>query len=52
MSAWRIGGIVHGLEGWEGHECGYTMSNIHKVWEATLRHGFQPLIIPSTRSEY
>ncbi|KAL6223020.1 hypothetical protein ACLB2K_006410 [Fragaria x ananassa] len=24
--------------------CGYTMSNIDKVWQATLRHGFQPPI--------
>ncbi|XP_004302222.1 PREDICTED: protein ECERIFERUM 1-like [Fragaria vesca subsp. vesca] len=28
MSAWRIAGIVHALEGWNEHECGYTMSNI------------------------
>ncbi|KAF4371658.1 hypothetical protein F8388_008598 [Cannabis sativa] len=47
MSAWRIAGIVHGLEGWNEHECGFqtTNTNIHKVWEATLRHGFQPLPI-------
>lgn len=45
MSAWRIGGIVHGLEGWEEHECGHSISNIDKVWEAALRHGFQPLNI-------
>ncbi|KAM5554451.1 hypothetical protein ABKV19_022699 [Rosa sericea] len=44
MSAWRIAGIVHALEGWNEHECGYTMSSIDKVWQATLRHGFQPLI--------
>ncbi|XP_062001763.1 very-long-chain aldehyde decarbonylase CER1-like [Rosa rugosa] len=43
MSAWRIAGIVHALEGWHEHECGYTMSSIDKVWQATLRHGFQPL---------
>ncbi|KAK2650907.1 hypothetical protein Ddye_018396 [Dipteronia dyeriana] len=47
MSAWRIGGMVHALEGWKEHECGYTMSNIDTVWQATLRHGFQPLIIPT-----
>ncbi|KAK1583650.1 hypothetical protein Q3G72_025832 [Acer saccharum] len=47
MSAWRIGGIVHALEGWKEHECGYTMSNIDTVWQATIRHGFQPLIIPT-----
>ncbi|PON56737.1 hypothetical protein PanWU01x14_179550 [Parasponia andersonii] len=43
MSAWRIAGIVHGLEDWNEHECGPNTTNIHKVWEATLRHGFQPL---------
>lgn len=43
MSAWRIGGIVHALEGWNEHECGYTISNIRNVWEAALRHGFRPL---------
>ncbi|XP_031277539.1 very-long-chain aldehyde decarbonylase CER1-like [Pistacia vera] len=47
MSAWRIGGIIHGLEGWEEQECGYKISNIDKVWEASLRHGFQPLTIPN-----
>ena len=34
MSAWRIAGIVHALEGWNEHECGYTMSNVEKVWQA------------------
>ncbi|XVF41380.1 hypothetical protein PTKIN_Ptkin01aG0275800 [Pterospermum kingtungense] len=47
MSAWRIAGLVHALEGWEEHECGYTMSNIDKVWEASLKHGFQPLRVPT-----
>ncbi|KAL5799096.1 hypothetical protein ACOSQ2_003916 [Xanthoceras sorbifolium] len=47
MSAWRIAGIVHALEGWKEHECGYTMSNIDTVWQSCLRHGFQPLIIPT-----
>jgi aldehyde decarbonylase len=51
MSAWRIAGIVHALEGWNEHECGYTMSNIEKVWQASLRHGFQPLVFP-TESKY
>ncbi|CAH8387308.1 unnamed protein product [Eruca vesicaria subsp. sativa] len=48
MSAWRVGGIVHALEGWEEHECGLNvpMSNSHRVWEAALRHGFQPLVLP------
>ncbi|XP_075644143.1 very-long-chain aldehyde decarbonylase CER1-like isoform X1 [Castanea sativa] len=51
MSAWRIAGIVHALEGWNEHECGYTMSNIEKVWQASLQHGFQPLLFP-TESKY
>ncbi|CAN6843980.1 unnamed protein product [Brassica oleracea var. botrytis] len=46
MSAWRVGGIVHALEGWEEHECGLDvpMVNSHRAWEAALRHGFQPLV--------
>ncbi|XP_021814647.1 protein ECERIFERUM 1-like [Prunus avium] len=51
MSAWRIAGIVHALEGWKEHECGYNMSNIDKVWQATLQHGFQPLMISTTRTK-
>ncbi|KAG4143039.1 hypothetical protein ERO13_D06G164100v2 [Gossypium hirsutum] len=47
MSVWRIAGILHALEGWEEHECGYTISNIDKVWEACLKHGFQPLTVPT-----
>ncbi|MBA0630463.1 hypothetical protein Godav_002563 [Gossypium davidsonii] len=47
MSKWRIAGLVHALEGWEEHECGYTTSNIEKVWEAALKHGFQPLKVPT-----
>ncbi|KAE8661670.1 NAD-dependent malic enzyme 1 [Hibiscus syriacus] len=43
MSTWRAAGIVHALEGWEEHECGYSMSNIDKAWKASLKHGFQPL---------
>uniref|UniRef100_A0A803NJC7 Protein ECERIFERUM 1-like n=2 Tax=Cannabis sativa TaxID=3483 RepID=A0A803NJC7_CANSA len=57
MSAWRVAGIVHGLEDWNEHECGVIpttnnnnnnnnnadFSHFHKVWEAALRHGFQPL---------
>ncbi|XP_057450876.1 very-long-chain aldehyde decarbonylase CER1-like [Lotus japonicus] len=46
MSAWRIAGIVHSLEGWTEHECGYTMHNIDKVWKSTLQHGFKPLTVP------
>ncbi|XP_008232261.1 PREDICTED: protein ECERIFERUM 1-like [Prunus mume] len=51
MSAWRIAGIVHALEGWKEHECGYNMSNIDKVWQATLQHGFQPLMISTTHTK-
>ncbi|OMO84874.1 hypothetical protein COLO4_21816 [Corchorus olitorius] len=51
MSVWRIAGLVHALEGWEEHECGYTVSNIDKVWEATLKHGFQPLRPPLMKSQ-
>ncbi|KAJ7961837.1 protein ECERIFERUM 1-like [Quillaja saponaria] len=46
MSAWRIAGIVHALEGWNEHECGNGMLNIDKVWEASLRNGFQPVKLP------
>jgi len=45
MSAWRIAGIIHALEGWNVHECGDTILSIDKVWEASIRHGFQPLKI-------
>ncbi|KAG2672043.1 hypothetical protein I3843_13G019700 [Carya illinoinensis] len=48
MSAWRIAGILHALEGWNAHECGkMTMFNIQEVWEACLRHGFQSLTTPA-----
>ncbi|KAK2968504.1 hypothetical protein RJ640_027554, partial [Escallonia rubra] len=40
MSAWRIAGILHALEGWNVHECGNMMFNIDKVWQASLQHGF------------
>ncbi|KAG9445775.1 hypothetical protein H6P81_011903 [Aristolochia fimbriata] len=43
MSAWRVAGIVHALEGWETHECGNKLMDVDKVWNATLRHGFLPL---------
>ncbi|PON56735.1 hypothetical protein PanWU01x14_179530 [Parasponia andersonii] len=42
MSAWRIPGIVHALDGWNEHECGVNtnanVSSFDKVWEATLHH--------------
>lgn len=43
MSAWRIAGIIHALEGWEEHECGKTMLDIEKVWSSALKHGFTPV---------
>ncbi|KAF9669730.1 hypothetical protein SADUNF_Sadunf14G0137500 [Salix dunnii] len=51
MSAWRVAGIVHALEGWDEHECGYTMSDIDKVWQASIQHGFKPLAI-TTHSKF
>ncbi|KAJ4832146.1 Very-long-chain aldehyde decarbonylase cer1 [Turnera subulata] len=44
MSAWRIGGILHALEGWDEHECGHKILDIDQVWQASLRHGFRPLV--------
>ncbi|KAK1364665.1 Protein ECERIFERUM like [Heracleum sosnowskyi] len=43
MSAWRIAGIVHALEGWNVHECGNMMFSIDKIWKAALEQGFRPL---------
>ncbi|XP_049368819.1 very-long-chain aldehyde decarbonylase CER1-like isoform X3 [Solanum verrucosum] len=40
MSAWRIAGIVHALEGWNEHDCGEMMIDVEKVWKASLSHGF------------
>lgn len=45
MSAWRVAGIVHALEGWNVHECGNSIFDVDKVWQAAVRHGFQPLAI-------
>ena len=45
MSASRVAGIVHALEGWKVDECGTKMFNIDKIWEASLKHGFSPLMI-------
>ncbi|GLJ15735.1 hypothetical protein SUGI_0258930 [Cryptomeria japonica] len=44
MSAWRAGGIVHALQGWDHHECGQTINtaDVSEVWEAALKHGFLP----------
>ncbi|TQE09078.1 hypothetical protein C1H46_005461 [Malus baccata] len=45
MRAWRIASIVHALEGWKEHDCDNTMSNTEKIWQASLRHGFHPLVV-------
>ncbi|KAK7287209.1 hypothetical protein RIF29_00340 [Crotalaria pallida] len=45
MSAWRIAGILHALEGWNVNECGDDMFSVEKIWEAILQHGFRPLKI-------
>ena len=50
MSAWRIAGIIHALEGWNDHECGDTILSTNKVWEASIRHGFQPLKILTSQA--
>ncbi|KAJ0966529.1 hypothetical protein J5N97_023446 [Dioscorea zingiberensis] len=42
MSAWRVAGIVHALEGWDDHECGSNTTGVDKVWRAALSHGFLP----------
>ncbi|CAM0880510.1 unnamed protein product [Alopecurus aequalis] len=42
MSAWRIAGIVHALEGWTEHECGETVLDVEKMWSAAILHGFRP----------
>ncbi|KGN46281.1 very-long-chain aldehyde decarbonylase CER1 [Cucumis sativus] len=47
MSAWRMAGILHALEGREGHECGETMLSLDDAWRASLENGFLPLEIPS-----
>ncbi|XP_058224198.1 very-long-chain aldehyde decarbonylase CER1-like [Rhododendron vialii] len=47
MSASRVAGIVHALEGWNVNECGQKMFDIEQVWEACLKHGFRPLMTPN-----
>lgn len=46
MSAPRVAGMVHALEGWTDHECGNKFLDIGTVWEAALKHGFRPLSTP------
>ncbi|KAI3444860.1 hypothetical protein Pfo_001525 [Paulownia fortunei] len=45
MSAWRVAGILHALEGWNVHECGDAIFDFNKTWEAALKHGFRPTTI-------
>ncbi|CAN8316914.1 unnamed protein product [Cochlearia groenlandica] len=52
MSAWRVAGIVHALEGWEEHECGLdSIINPPRAWEGALRNGFKPLVLPSLKTK-
>ncbi|XP_021756465.1 protein ECERIFERUM 1-like [Chenopodium quinoa] len=44
MSASRVAGIVHALEGWNTSECGDKIFDLDEVWEASLRHGFRPFL--------
>ncbi|KAL8172321.1 hypothetical protein V2J09_024125 [Rumex salicifolius] len=48
MSAWRVAGIIHAMEGWNVNECGETTFDIDTVWKASLSHGFRPLSPPAT----
>ncbi|XP_074577224.1 very-long-chain aldehyde decarbonylase GL1-6-like [Curcuma longa] len=50
MSAWRVAGIVHALEGWDTHECGDMVTNADRVWRAALAHGFLPFDATSPAS--
>jgi aldehyde decarbonylase len=43
MSAWRIAGMVHALEGWNEHECGDIVLGLEKAWSAAILHGFRPV---------
>ncbi|KAK1425154.1 hypothetical protein QVD17_20499 [Tagetes erecta] len=47
MSAWRIAGILHSLEGWNVNEFGSDIFDVKKVWQASLQHGFTPLNLPN-----
>ncbi|KAH6836349.1 Fatty acid hydroxylase superfamily [Perilla frutescens var. hirtella] len=33
---------LHALEGWNVHECGDSIFDVNKIWEAALKHGFRP----------
>ncbi|KAI5015823.1 hypothetical protein ZWY2020_059362 [Hordeum vulgare] len=43
MSAWRVAGIVHALEGWNEHELGDTVLDMDRVWSAAMLHGFRQI---------
>lgn len=43
MSACRVAGIVHALEGWNEHECGDMTLDMDKVWNAAIGRGFLPI---------
>ncbi|XP_057807547.1 very-long-chain aldehyde decarbonylase CER1-like isoform X2 [Salvia miltiorrhiza] len=45
MSAARVAGILHALEGWDVHECGASVFDADKIWEAAIKHGFRPTTI-------
>ncbi|XP_047969214.1 very-long-chain aldehyde decarbonylase CER1-like [Salvia hispanica] len=45
MSAARVAGILHVVEGWDVHECGNSIFDIDKIWEAAIKHGFRPTTI-------
>ncbi|KAL3537152.1 hypothetical protein ACH5RR_000518 [Cinchona calisaya] len=47
MSASRIAGILHALENWNENECGKMVFDIEKIWQASLDHGFCPLMMGS-----
>ncbi|KAH6772877.1 Fatty acid hydroxylase superfamily [Perilla frutescens var. frutescens] len=47
MSAGRVAGILHALEGWDVHEVGDSIFDVNKIWEAALKHGFLPTTILS-----
>ncbi|OMO92290.1 hypothetical protein COLO4_17704 [Corchorus olitorius] len=46
ISAWRVAGIIHGVEKWNVDECGESMFSMDKVWKAALHHGFRPYSLP------
>ncbi|XP_042026912.1 very-long-chain aldehyde decarbonylase CER1-like [Salvia splendens] len=45
MSAARVAGILHAVEGWDVHECGESIFDVDKIWEAAIKHGFRSTTI-------